>query len=145
MPPKALAYIGPPDARYIVLTIAAIKTGSKILFLSPRNSAEAQRSVIEQADCIIFLCSQSMDARVQKLLQSHPSLSEMAHFVVPEQEELLKDDFFPDFLYERTVEEARLELLVVLHTSRLLLLFPFGMIVMLITCLALQVYPKLFR
>lgn len=70
-----------------------------------------------------------MDARVQKLLQSHPRLSEMAHFVVPEQEELLKDDFVPDFPYERTVEEARLEPLVVLHTSRLLLLFPFDVMV----------------
>lgn len=53
----------------------------------------------------------------------------MAHFVVPEQEELLKDDFVPDFPYERTVEEARLEPLVVLHTSRLLLLFPFDVMV----------------
>ena len=33
LPPKALAYIGPPDARYIVLTIAAIKTGSKVCFI----------------------------------------------------------------------------------------------------------------
>jgi hypothetical protein len=30
LPPKALAYIGPPDTRYIILTIAAIKTGSKV-------------------------------------------------------------------------------------------------------------------
>jgi hypothetical protein len=70
-----------------------------------------------------------MDARVQKLLQSHPRLSEMAHFVVPEQEELLKDDFVPDFPYERTVEEARLEPLVVLHTSRLLRSFSFDVTV----------------
>jgi hypothetical protein len=100
-----------------------------MLFLSPRNSDEAQHSVIEQACCNIFLCSKSMDARVRKLLQSHPKLSEMAHFVVPEQEELLKDDFVPDFPYERKVEEARLEPLVVLHTSRLPLLFPFDVMV----------------
>jgi hypothetical protein len=33
LPPKALAYIGPPDARYIILTIAAIKAGSKVYFV----------------------------------------------------------------------------------------------------------------
>ena len=33
LPPKALAYIGPPDTRYIILTIAAIKTGSKVCFI----------------------------------------------------------------------------------------------------------------
>lgn len=31
---KTLAYIGPPDTRYIILTIAAIKTGFKVCFVS---------------------------------------------------------------------------------------------------------------
>ena len=61
-----------------------------------------------------------MDTRVRKLLKSHPRLSEMALFFVPEQKELFKDDFVPDFPYERTIDEARVEPLVVLHTSRLL-------------------------
>ena len=100
-----------------------------MLFLSPRNSDEAQQSVIKQADCNIFLCSQSMDTRVRKLLQTDPQLSKMAHFVVPEQEELLNDDFVPNFPYERTIEDARSEPLVVLHTSRLLPLCPFDVMV----------------
>jgi hypothetical protein len=33
LPPKALAYIGPPDTRYIVFIIAAIKTGFKVCFI----------------------------------------------------------------------------------------------------------------
>ena len=65
-----------------------------------------------------------MEARVKKLLQSRAGLSKMNIFVVPEQEELLKDDFVPDFPYERTIEEARYEPLVVLHTSRLVTSFP---------------------
>lgn len=89
-----------------------------MLYLSPRNSEEAQRCVVEEADCRIFLYSKSTEARVQKLLQSHPRLSTMARYIVPEQQELLKDEFVPDFPYERTVEEARYEPLVVLHTSR---------------------------
>lgn len=92
-----------------------------MLFLSPRNSDEAQRSVIEQADCYVFLCSQSMETRVQKLLASHSRLSQMVQYTVPEEQQLLEDHFEDDFPYERTVEQARKEPLVVLHTSRLLL------------------------
>ena len=73
-----------------------------------------------------------MDTRVRKLLQTDPKLSKMAHFVVPEQEELLNDDFVPNFPYQRTIEEARLEPLVVLHTSRLLLQFLFHVMVCLL-------------
>lgn len=53
------------------------------------------------------------------LLESHPSLSRMTLYIVPEQQDLLKDNFEPDIPYKRTVEEARHEPLVVLHTSRL--------------------------
>jgi hypothetical protein len=70
-----------------------------------------------------------METRVQKLLDSHSRLSQMVHFIVPEQEELLKDGFEPDIPYERTVEEARGKPLVVLHTSRLLPLFDFDLMV----------------
>lgn len=59
-----------------------------------------------------------MEQRVQKLLKSRSSLSGMMHYVVPEQNDLLKDEFIPEFPYNRTVEEARRDPLVVLHTSR---------------------------
>jgi hypothetical protein len=36
--PKALAYIGPPDTRYIILTIAAIKTGSQVCFVGDSSA-----------------------------------------------------------------------------------------------------------
>lgn len=89
-----------------------------MLFLSPRNSDEAQLSVVEQADCQTFLYSSSMSTRVEKLLQSHRRLSKMTRIVVPEQEDLLKDEFVPEILYDRTVDQARSEPLVILHTSR---------------------------
>lgn len=90
-----------------------------MLFLSTRNSDEAQESVITQASCDIFLSSQSMEEKVRKLLKSRPSLSKIAHYVVPEQNDLLKNEFIPEFSYNRTVEEARYDPLVILHTSRL--------------------------
>ena len=89
-----------------------------MLFLSPRNSDLAQSSVIEQATCKKFLSSSSMESRISKLLQARRELSSLAHFIVPEQAELLKDEPVSDFPYERTVAEARHEPLVTLHTSR---------------------------
>ena len=89
-----------------------------MLFLSPRNSDEAQESVIREANCQKFLCSSSTESRIRRLLQTRTNLAEVDLFVVPEQHDLLKDEFVPEYPYERTVEEARLEPLVVLHTSR---------------------------
>lgn len=140
-PYEALAYLGPPDSRYIVLAIAAIKAGFQVcellralpqslrmnscvdqrcqmLFLSPRNSDKAQSSVVEQANCQKFLSSSSMEPRIRKLLQDRSELSYMTYYVVPEQNELLKDDYVPEFSYKRTVAQARSEPLVTLHTSR---------------------------
>ena len=59
-----------------------------------------------------------MEARVRSLAQSRPELSNMALFVVPEQNDLLKDEAVPEFPYDRTLEEARSEPLVIIHTSR---------------------------
>ncbi|EME39170.1 hypothetical protein DOTSEDRAFT_75048, partial [Dothistroma septosporum NZE10] len=114
---EPLAYIGPPDTRYIIFTIAAIKAGFTMLYLSPRNSDEAQRAVIEEADCKLFLYTTSMKTRMDKLFASHQRLLDMTHIIVPEQEDLLEDKAVPDFPYERTVEQARREPLVILHTS----------------------------
>ena len=42
----------------------------------------------------------------------------MSCYVVPEQQDLLKDEFVPDYPYDKTLEQARYEPLVILHTSR---------------------------
>lgn len=89
-----------------------------MLFLSPRNSDEAQQSVICEASCQKFLCSASMEARVEKLIQGRSNLSNMSCYVVPEQRDLLRDEFVPDYPYDKTIEQARYEPLVILHTSR---------------------------
>lgn len=89
-----------------------------MLFLSPRNSEEAQEAVIEQADCKKFLFASSMQSRIEKLIKSRSKLSAMACYVVPEQNDLLKDEFVRNFPYRRTLEQARSEPLVIIHTSR---------------------------
>ena len=89
-----------------------------MLFLSPRNSDDAQYSVMEQAESHKFLCSASFNDRVKKLIRRRPKSSKTLQYVVPEQKELLKDESVANFPYERILEEARSEPLVCLHTSR---------------------------
>ncbi|PWY72566.1 hypothetical protein BO83DRAFT_445576 [Aspergillus eucalypticola CBS 122712] len=117
---ETLAYLGPPDSRYIILALAAVKAGFQMLFLSTRNSDEAQYAVMNEAGCQKMVCSKSMKDRVQSLLAARPSNNgPTSIFVVAEQEELLEDTPVPEFPYHKTVETARFDPLVSLHTSRL--------------------------
>ncbi|KAJ8067330.1 hypothetical protein OCU04_004683 [Sclerotinia nivalis] len=52
---ESIAYIGPHDLRYIVLMIAAIKTGHKLFVPSPRNSLEAHVKLLKDYQCENFL------------------------------------------------------------------------------------------
>ena len=59
-----------------------------------------------------------MENRVKKLIQGRPKLSGMSSYVVPKQRDLLRDEFVLDYPYDKTLEQARYEPLVILHTSR---------------------------
>jgi thioester reductase-like protein/acyl-CoA synthetase (AMP-forming)/AMP-acid ligase II len=48
---ECIAYIGLSDLRYIIVLLAGIKTGFKLFFPSPRNSEEAQLSLLEGLSC----------------------------------------------------------------------------------------------
>ncbi|KIX05583.1 uncharacterized protein Z518_06455 [Rhinocladiella mackenziei CBS 650.93] len=127
-PFEPLAYLGPPDTRYIVFSLAAIKAGFQMLYLSPRNSDEAQYAVMKEANCHKWLCATEIKAKVEALVENRPLKTLDANSsqteswndtltVVPGQTELLKDEPTPPFRYSKTLEEARWEPLVMLHTS----------------------------
>ncbi|GAP86953.1 putative nonribosomal peptide synthetase [Rosellinia necatrix] len=108
-----IAYVGPNDARYVVLTLAAVKAGYKALFISPRNSQEGQLSLFEKTDCHILTFPKSHRNMVQPWLQER----EMQAIEVG-----TTDSWFPEhevepFPYSKTFEEAEWEPLCVLHTS----------------------------
>ncbi|KIW87610.1 uncharacterized protein Z519_11935 [Cladophialophora bantiana CBS 173.52] len=127
-PFEPLAYLGPPDTRYIVFSLAAIKAGFQMLYLSPRNSDEAQYAVMKEADCHKWLCATEIKTKVEALVENRPPKTLNANSgqteswndtltVVPGQTGLLKDEPTPSFSYNKTIEEARGEPLVMLHTS----------------------------
>ncbi|KAI0195467.1 hypothetical protein F4808DRAFT_327585 [Astrocystis sublimbata] len=108
-----IAYVGPNDARYLVLTLAAVKAGYKALFISPRNSQEGQMSLFDKTDCRIIVFPKSHRNMVQPWLQERDmqaiEVGPVANFF-PEKE-------VEPFPYNKTFEEAEWDPLCVMHTS----------------------------
>ncbi|KAJ2994170.1 hypothetical protein NUW58_g1628 [Xylaria curta] len=50
-----LVYLGPQDLNYAILVLASIKTGYKLLLVSPRNTIEAHLSLLQKMACNTFL------------------------------------------------------------------------------------------
>ncbi|TIC99604.1 Non-canonical non-ribosomal peptide synthetase FUB8 [Colletotrichum higginsianum] len=108
-----IAYIGPNDARYAIMMVAAIKAGYKALFVSPRNPIEAQLNLFKMSDC-----------RVVARPQSHRSVAEfwLQHWDMKQLEmeplhDILSKPEFPNVPYTKTAAEAEWDPFLVLHTS----------------------------
>ncbi|OLN95479.1 Iterative polyketide synthase CazM 7 [Colletotrichum chlorophyti] len=108
-----IAYIGPNDARYVVLLVAAIKAGYKALFLSPRNSYEGQINLLEKTDCRALAYDSSYRTTVEPwILHRQMEALEVDHI-----DKWFRDGDVPHFSYRKTFESGRWEPLVALHTS----------------------------
>ncbi|KAI3327811.1 acetyl-CoA synthetase-like protein [Xylariaceae sp. AK1471] len=108
-----IAYIGPQDARYLILVVATIKAGYKVLFLSPRNSQHAQINLIKKTDCHILWFSESFSSVVEPWLQKR----QMQTLQVGPLKQWFPAEQAPHFPYEKTFEQAEWEPFCVLHTS----------------------------
>ncbi|KAL2015881.1 hypothetical protein VTK56DRAFT_4656 [Thermocarpiscus australiensis] len=110
---RTVAYIGPNDVRYPIMTLGAVKAGYQALFVSPRNSHEGQLNLFEQTNCHIIWFDVAYKAAVQDYLQERDMSALMAFPV---------DAWFPEehvepFPYDKTFDQAEWDPLVVLHTS----------------------------
>ncbi|KAI1349456.1 hypothetical protein F5Y01DRAFT_289187 [Xylaria sp. FL0043] len=108
-----IAYIGPNDVRYIVMVLAAVKAGYQALFVSPRNSQEAQLSLFDKTDCHILVFPKSHRAVVQPWLQER----EMRAIETGPIENWFPEEDVEPVPYSKTFEEAEWDPLCVLHTS----------------------------
>lgn len=107
-----LAYIGPNDIRYVIVMLACIKAHRQALFISPRNSLEAQLSLFKKTQCAQILYESSMQSTVEPWLQFYP----MPAKAVPPLDAWLQSTA-SHVPYNVSFEEARFHPLVVLHTS----------------------------
>ncbi|KAI0474340.1 hypothetical protein F4859DRAFT_522017 [Xylaria cf. heliscus] len=108
-----IAYIGPQDARYLVIVVAAIKAGYKTLLISPRNTQQAQINLFEETNCSILWFSDNMEAVIKPWLRER----DMQTLVVKPMLEWFPTEKVPQFHFDKTFEQAEWEPFCVLHTS----------------------------
>ncbi|PLB43526.1 putative NRPS-like enzyme [Aspergillus steynii IBT 23096] len=108
-----LAYMGPGDLRYHIVLLAAIKTGHKPFFPSPRNSIAAQKHLLSRLDTRVLVTTDPEPPFVASLRREYPI--EVIH--IPSLDDLLASQDVSAYPYEKTFEEARNEPAFVLHTS----------------------------
>ncbi|KAI9747250.1 MAG: hypothetical protein M4579_007498, partial [Chaenotheca gracillima] len=110
---RYLAYLGPSDLRYAILAVAAIKAGWIMFFPSPRNSLEAHLHLLDAIDCGFFLWAENKSQTVLNIMNKRP----MGDFMVPGLNTWLDDPIDSSFSYDKTFEEVKKDIFVVLHTS----------------------------
>ncbi|KAJ5623691.1 acetyl-CoA synthetase-like protein [Penicillium lividum] len=108
-----IAYIGLEDPRYVLFLMGAIKAGYKALFISPRNSVEAQVHLFNKTDCDILYHEETLAAMVKPWVAGRSGLKSI---VIPPWDEWVNTTVAP-FPYTKTFDEAEWDPFVVLHTS----------------------------
>lgn len=107
-----VAYIGPSDIRYIIIMLACIKAHHKALFISPRNSLEAQTSLFKATECTQIMYDASMQSTIELWLQSYP----MPATAAPDWSVWIQSTA-THVPYNTPFEEARWHPIFVAHTS----------------------------
>jgi len=113
---RTVIYLGPQDLNYAILVLASIKTGYKLLLVSPRNTLEAHLHLLDKTECNIFLGPANSPLPVIKqILAARP----MRHVAIPGFRHWLHDSntVWEPYPYTKTFSEASTEPFVVLHTS----------------------------
>ncbi|KAL2839422.1 acetyl-CoA synthetase-like protein [Aspergillus pseudoustus] len=108
-----IAYIGLDDPRYVLFIMGAIKAGFKALFISPRNSVEAQVNLFNKTDCDLLYHDQAFTPMAKPWVAGRPGMKSV---VIPAWDEWVSTPVDP-FPYTKTFEEAEWDPFVVLHTS----------------------------
>ncbi|TLD10846.1 hypothetical protein PgNI_05171 [Pyricularia grisea] len=112
-----LTYIGINDPVYLVFVIAAVKAGYKIkaLFLSPRNSEEAQLNLLQLTACDIVYHDATFQKPVEAWKSKQTSLKN--NLLMPLDFWLDENGDQRSFPYVKDAKKAEWEPFVVLHTS----------------------------
>ncbi|KAI9818373.1 MAG: putative NRPS-like protein biosynthetic cluster [Pycnora praestabilis] len=110
---ETIAYMGVSDIRYAAITLASIKCGYKILLSSVRNSESGNLSLLDELDCTKFFCSAEFTSKITSLKDGKPGLEV---FTIPSFDEMLEGLRKP-YGYEKTYTEARMDPVVICHTS----------------------------
>ncbi|ROV93376.1 hypothetical protein VMCG_08404 [Cytospora schulzeri] len=110
---QTIAYMGPGDLRYVVVFLAAVKCGYKVLLPSPRNSAWMNASLLEQTQCRHFLFAPEVEAMVSPLLEHQPDLH--LHKIEP-LSDMIKASA-QHYAYDKQYDAVKWDPILILHSS----------------------------
>nr|ASK38699.1 putative nonribosomal peptide synthetase-like protein [Paecilomyces divaricatus] len=108
------AYMGPNDLRYLILSVAAIKTGRKMLQPSMRNTVEAQQLLFQRIGCKTIAYAATLEKSLHPIFTS---ISGLQTKQAPSLEDFLSEDVVPHFEYKGSYEKLTDEPLIYFHTS----------------------------
>ncbi|KAF2113570.1 hypothetical protein BDV96DRAFT_601064 [Lophiotrema nucula] len=110
---STIAYMGHGDLRYVIVFLAAVKCGYKVLLPSLRNSLWMNALLLEQTECAYLLYATEIDALIEPLLEHRPNLQT---FPVQPLETLVRPET-PHYPYDKSYEEAKWDPILILHSS----------------------------
>ncbi|KAH9902315.1 acetyl-CoA synthetase-like protein [Xylariomycetidae sp. FL2044] len=109
---ETIAYLGIPDLRYHMLSMAVCKTGHKALYSSQFNSLSVHLELMEKTECTALFSAAG--AQVGGILERRP----MPHAIIPELDDLLgSGEEAKPYPYTKTFEEAANDPYLVVHSS----------------------------
>ena len=110
---ETMGYMGISDIRYPIVILSAMKTGYKILLASPRNSQDAQVSLLKSTRCKKFLHTPEFAPQMQALAMHH---SELRPVELPSLDETLQPEPVskPYYNFRRPRED---DVALILHSS----------------------------
>jgi acyl-coenzyme A synthetase/AMP-(fatty) acid ligase len=108
---QTYAYIGTPDLRYQIMSMATAKLSKRVLFSSHMHSTEAHLNLINKTDTQVMFTATGVD--VSDILANRP----IPHFHIPSLEDLLSPTIAKQYPYSKTFSEAALDDYLILHSS----------------------------
>ncbi|KAI1812806.1 putative NRPS-like enzyme [Poronia punctata] len=110
---EVLTYVGPNDARYGALVLAAIKAGYVLFVTSPRNSPDGHRALFDRLRCRTLLTPDPIPPAARLVVDA---VSPSRHLAVPSIEDLLTRRY-EHYDLDRSFQEIRQSPFVIMHTS----------------------------
>ncbi|KAJ6032231.1 NRPS-like enzyme [Penicillium herquei] len=110
-----LTYAGGNDLRYPAVVLGAVKAGYCAFLPSPRNSIDANQSLLQKLDCTTLLTPVPHPPFREAILKALEGQS-VTCLDMPSLDTLLTSDY-PEFPYSKTYSEAIRDRLLIVHTS----------------------------
>lgn len=110
---ETIAYMGIPDLRNVVVFLAAVKCGYKLLFLSPRNQPSTNASLLQQTQCNTLIYAKEMAPLFQTVQNDLPALKGIQ---IQELEKLQQQEH-QQFQLDPKREDTMRKPILILHSS----------------------------